>query len=56
MTKNGRLEMRRIALLTTAIAIGKVIRHVAVFEIHIDRNAVEIMNPRTSRDKRVPTR
>ncbi len=39
-----------------ATAIGIIIIVVAVFEIHIERNAVAIMNPSTRRRGLVPTR
>src|SRR4029078_110928 len=37
-----------------AIPIGSIMMAVAVFEIHIDRNAVEIINPRMIMLSRVP--
>ena len=40
----------------TAKAIGNIIIVVAVFEIHIDKNAVATMNPKTKREGAEPTR
>ena len=41
---------------TTAMPIGSIIMAQAVFDIHIDRNAVATMNPSTSRVGFTPTR
>ena len=47
-------EASKAICLTTAIATGSIIIVEAVLEIHIDKNAVAIMNPKTMRLGSVP--